>query len=241
MAVIKGTFYADSLSKLTHYTAILPEKRYEEVAVLYLLHGRSGDANSWLNQTGIVRYLSDLPLAVFCLEGDLSYYQNMVLGADYWTYLTEEFPRKMAQFHPYSVSKEFVAGNSMGEYGALSWLLAEPQRFTAVGLLSPLVDPQRLLSVLAGTDKELQAAFGTTELTRSPANLLNRVSQLRSSTKLYHSCGDQDFLYADSLKLQACLDNQPLDYECHHGQGGHDWPEWDLEVQHLIKRISNVL
>ena len=241
MAVIKGNFYAESLDKLTNYTALVPEKDYEEVAVLYLLHGRSGDAESWLNQTGIVRYIRELPLVVFCPAVDLSYYQNMTLGADYWTYLTKEFPGKMAQFHSYKVTKEFVAGCSMGGYGTLSWLLAEPQRFTAAGLLSPLVNPQSLLSVIPETEKELLASFGSIDLVHTKANLLNQLETISVLPPIYQSCGQADFLYQESVELKPLLASKSQDYEFHQGQGQHDWNEWDLEAQRLIKRIGQYL
>lgn len=241
MAVIKGNFYAESLDKLTNYTALVPEKNYEEVAVLYLLHGRSGDAESWLNQTGIVRYIRELPLVVFCPEVDLSYYQNMTLGADYWTYLTQEFPGKMAQFHSYKVTKEFVAGCSMGGYGTLSWLLAEPQRFTAAGLLSPLVNPQSLLSVIPETEKELLASFGSIDLVHTKANLLNQLETISVLPPIYQSCGQADFLYQESVELKPLLASKSQDYEFHQGQGQHDWNEWDLEAQRLIERIGQYL
>lgn len=241
MAVIKGNFYAESLYKLTNYTALLPEKKFDEVAVLYLLHGRSGDANSWLNQTGIVRYIRELPLVVFCPEVDLSYYQNMTFGANYWDFLTCEFPEKMATFHSFNVTKEFVAGNSMGGYGTLSWLLAEPERFTAAGLLSPLVNPESLLLVIPEVEKELQAAFGSTDLGATSANLLTRLNEFHSETQIYHSCGQRDFLYADSLNVTSQLEKLSKNYEFHLGQGEHDWVEWDKETQALIERLKNYL
>ena len=52
----------------------------------------------------------------------------MVEGGDYWTFLTEEFPRKMHNLFRLSNKKEetFVAGYSMGGYGAFKFALQFP-------------------------------------------------------------------------------------------------------------------
>lgn len=239
MAVIKGSFYAESLYKITNYTAILPDKNYESIAVLYLLHGRSGDANSWLNQTGLVRYLKDLPIAVFCPEVDLSYYQDMPMGANYWTYVIKEFPSKIKQFHPYVINQEFVAGNSMGGYGALKWLLAEPKRFTAGGLFSPLVNPQKLLELMPETKRELLGAFGSLKFDKSPYDLLNKPNFEQLPT-IYHSCGKKDFLHESSLQLSRVI-SKNKNYEFDISQGSHDWNEWDEAIQLFICKLSEFI
>lgn len=239
MAVIKGSFYSESLFEITHYTALLPDKAFEQVGVLYLLHGRSGNAESWLNQTGILRYLKDLPLVVFCPEVSLSYYQNMTLGGNYWDFITREFPAKMEQFHRYSVTQEFVAGNSMGGYGALTWLLAEPKRFAAGGLFSPLINPEQLLETFPEAEKELLAAFGEIAISHSDKNLSN-CSTFHDLPMIYHSCGTADFLYEESEILRRNMSqNNNYTFDISHGK--HDWDEWDRGIYRFIQQISKGL
>jgi putative tributyrin esterase len=52
--------------------------------------------------------------------------------------------------------------------------------------------------------------------------------------KLYQWCGQEDFLYADNVAFrdQAQTLGLPLTYE--EGPGGHDWPEWDHQIQRVL-------
>ncbi|MDH6364375.1 putative tributyrin esterase [Enterococcus sp. PF1-24] len=237
MAIIHGSFYSETLFQLTNYTAILPDQPYTEVAIMYLLHGRSGNCQSWLNQTGISRYVAGMPLVIFCPEVALSYYSNMAIGSKYWDFLTKEFPQKMQLFHSYTASKNFVVGNSMGGYGALKWGLSEPEKFDFIGLLSPLVDVRSLLTIFPETAIEFQAAFQTKEDYESSENNLFNTMKTTTPNNLppiYHSCGKQDFLYQDSRHLQKTLLTLSKNYSSTFEEGHHDWQEWDKRIQEVI-------
>lgn len=243
MALIKGSFYSETLQQNINYTAFLPNQKHQQLGVLYLLHGRSGDANSWLNQTSLLRYLQDLPLVVFCPEVHLSYYTNLAFGGKYWDYLTTEFPAKMKVFHPFDFNYQFVAGNSMGGYGSLKWCLSEPQRFDLVGLLSPLIDTQSLVATFPETESEIHGIFGSSESAEtSPANLFLQLEKTTASLPfIFHTCGSNDFLIADNLKLEKMMQALELDYQSHFSQGYHDWKEWDTSLRDLLKKIKSVL
>ena len=71
-----------------------------------------------------------------------SFYADEAHGHRYWTYISEELPRVVGQF--FRVSQEpadtFVAGLSMGGYGALKLALTHPERFAAAACLSGALD-----------------------------------------------------------------------------------------------------
>jgi putative tributyrin esterase len=54
-----------------------------------------------------------------------------VHGGRYWTFLSEELPALVARFFRVSDRPQdtFVAGLSMGGYGALKWALRRPDQF----------------------------------------------------------------------------------------------------------------
>ena len=64
-------------------------------------------------------------------EGHHSFYSNMVYGGKYFTYLTEELPKVLAATFQISTRREdtFIAGLSMGGYGALMCGLRRPDRY----------------------------------------------------------------------------------------------------------------
>ena len=93
--------------------------------VLYLLHGLSDDDTIWLRRTSIERYVAPLGLAVVMPQVHRSFYADEAIGGRYWTFLSEELPEWWRRFFRVSRRREdtFVAGLSMGGYGALKWAL----------------------------------------------------------------------------------------------------------------------
>src|SRR6476619_7886720 len=108
-----------------------------ETPVLYLLHGLSDDDTIWLRRTSIERYVAALGLAVVMPQVHRSFYTDEAYGNRYWTYLSEELPEIVHGFFRLSRRREdtFVAGLSMGGYGALKWALRDPGRFAAAASL----------------------------------------------------------------------------------------------------------
>ena len=62
----------------------------------------------------------------------------MAYGKKYWTFVTEELPQLARSFFPLSEKREdnFVAGLSMGGYGALKWAFRKPHQFSAAASCS---------------------------------------------------------------------------------------------------------
>jgi S-formylglutathione hydrolase FrmB len=62
----------------------------------------------------------------------------MVYGADYFTYIADELPDFLARYLPISRRKEdsFIAGNSMGGYGAFEIAMRRPEQYSAAVSLS---------------------------------------------------------------------------------------------------------
>ena len=110
--------------------------------MLYLLHGLSDDDTIWLRRTSIERYVAPLGLAVVMPQVHRSFYTDEAHGNRYWTFLSEELPELVHHFFRLSRRREdtFVAGLSMGGYGALKWALREPERFAAAASMSAAAD-----------------------------------------------------------------------------------------------------
>src|SRR4029079_1126758 len=97
----------------------------------------SDDDSIWLRRTSIERYVADLGIAVVMPQVHRSYYTDEAYGRPYWTFLSEELPRVASGFFRLSPRREdtFVAGLSMGGYGAFKWALRQPWRFAAAASL----------------------------------------------------------------------------------------------------------
>lgn len=62
----------------------------------------------------------------------------MTHGGKFFTYIADELPGKMRAFLPLSERREdtFIAGFSMGGYGAFKIGLARPMQYAAIGCIS---------------------------------------------------------------------------------------------------------
>lgn len=119
-----------------------PEPGPDGPPVLYLLHGLSDDASAWTRFTSIERYAAAAGLAVVMPEVGRSMYADAPGGAAYFSYVADELPQLVAGAFRVSTRRAdtFVAGLSMGGYGALKLALRRPERYAAAAALSAVVD-----------------------------------------------------------------------------------------------------
>src|SRR4051795_6738119 len=212
-----------------------------EPPVLYLLHGLSDDHTAWLRNTSIDRYATARGLAVVMPQVQRSFYADEVHGGRYWTFLSEELPEVVGSFFRVSTRREdtFVAGLSMGGYGALKLALRQPHRFAAAASMSAVTDldspgarrhrPEdpRLMARLfdgrevAGTDDDLLHLVDTAAPAVLPA--------------LHVSCGTEDELLGDSLRFTDRCAAVGIPVTTSFGPGEHDWDYWDDRIQDVLR------
>ena len=102
MAVINIEYYSEVLGMNRKVNVIYPESSKVEdftqtdIPVLYLLHGMSGNENSWIIRSGIERLIRHTNLAIVMPSTDLGFYVNTTYGMNYfdakdklYSYLTE--------------------------------------------------------------------------------------------------------------------------------------------------------
>ena len=154
MAFINCSFKSALLGKAVTLNAVIPQAsspyRYGELSgkryrTVFLLHGLSDDHSAWSRYSSIERYADLYNVAVIMPDGGRSFYTDAANGFPYWSFISEELPALTAELFPISLKREdcFAAGLSMGGYGALKLALRHPERFAAVGALSPVVDLKR--------------------------------------------------------------------------------------------------
>ena len=152
MAFLQVQFFSKVLNVASTVNVILPEanqgigiqaKKGDALPkVLYLLHGYSDDHSIWMRRTSVERYAAAHDLAVIMPAVNHSFYCNEAHGERYWDYVSEELPKTMHRFFRISDKTEdtFVAGLSMGGYGAMRLALTYPERFAAAASFSGAVD-----------------------------------------------------------------------------------------------------
>ena len=153
MAFIQCDFGSYALGMACSMNVILPQKVNMQIGMkgvagegkhptLFLLHGLSDDHTIWMRRTSIERYVAPLGLAVVMPNVHRSFYTDMAMGGKYWTFVSEELPRVARSLFHLSDKREdnFVAGLSMGGYGAMKMGLRKPEMFAAAASLSGVMD-----------------------------------------------------------------------------------------------------
>src|SRR5690349_7712720 len=122
-------FFSEVLTLQSTMYVLLPQRTLDEIKnkrkptyrTLYLLHGHSDDHTAWQRWTSIERYVEGLNLVLVMPAVNLSFYTDMAHGSKYWQFISDEVPAVARELYSLSFKREdnFVAGLSMGGYGAL--------------------------------------------------------------------------------------------------------------------------
>lgn len=250
MALIQCQFFSEALGISTQITVILPQQTAGQIGmqgttgsgkhpVLYLLHGLSDDDTIWLRRTSIERYVSSLGLAVVMPNVHKSFYTDMVYGDKYWTFISEELPKLARSFFPLSEAREdnFVAGLSMGGYGALKWALRCPEQFAAAASLSGALN---LSDHMANNRPELfKLIFGERNIAGTEDDVLWLLEQRAEGDgpkpAIYQCCGMEDFLYDSNLDFAKLAERVGYPVSTQFDEGSHTWEYWDAHIQDVLK------
>jgi S-formylglutathione hydrolase FrmB len=217
--------------------------------VLYLLHGLSDDASAWQRYTTIEVVARRYGLVVVMPSVGRSFYTDQPNGQKYFTYLTVELPRYLEQVFGITPRREdtFIAGNSMGGYGAFKAALLHPQLFSAAASFSGVLSLEifKLLPDDA-RQSEFVYLFGDLDALagseHDPTEWLKRAVQSHAPLpKLYISCGRQEDIYPLSVLYYAACQAQGLDAIYHEEDARHEWLFWDRQVRRFLEILLGPL
>lgn len=243
MAFIRTSLFAETLEMSTDFHAVIPmaalrSSRDGKLPVLYLLHGLGGDHTEWTRLSSVERYAEEKGIALVLPRADRSYYMDMKQGAAYYTYLSEELPAIVKSLFPVSDRREdtFIAGLSMGGYGAFKLALRQPERFAAAASLSGSLDiVHRLSEPNVFRNHEEERMFGSVaELKGSDDDLLalaGKVAAAGNQPMLYQCCGTEDFLYEGNRNFLKHAGEVGLEVTYEEGPGSHEWGYWDRMIR----------
>jgi S-formylglutathione hydrolase FrmB len=242
MALFHAKFFSETLGLCCAADVILPQPMKAPCKTLWLLHGMSDDHTIWQRRTSIERYVEGLPLAVVMPAAHRSRYTDMARGYRYWTYISEELPALCRSFFPLSGAREdnYVAGLSMGGYGAMKLGLRRPDAYAAAASLSGSLDLVSRVATAEGEGKaELENVHGDLNAVRgSHADLFAAASDLVTSgaprPRLFAWCGTEDFLYESNQAFRAHCQSIGLALDYSEGPGGHTWDKWDVQIRCVL-------
>ena len=254
MILNEVNFFSETLGMLSSMHVLLPQrtlaemksKRAPKVRTLYLLHGQSDDHTAWQRYTSVERYAEALNLAVVMPAVHLSFYNDMAHGLKYWQFISEEVPTLVRdKFSLSSARKDnFVAGLSMGGYGAFKMALTHPDRYAAAASLSGAMDINEIVRVNKNDPankawiEEMRTVFG--DLSKVPGSkhdlfaLAKKAAKAPVKPRLYQCCGTEDDLCPQNVRFRDAVKKLPLDLTYTEGPGEHNWAYWDRMIQNVL-------
>lgn len=267
MPLIDCKFFAESLGMCTTVTVILPQQTRRQIGMesaaadtrdqgfqghptLYLLHGLSDDHSIWLRRTSIERYVAALGIAVVMPEVHRSFYTDMAFGQRYFLYVSEELPRLMRSFFRLSDRREdtFVAGLSMGGYGALKLALTNPEDYAAAASLSGVTDIVWAAEHRLHIVPDYHLIFGDLDKLPGSKNDLHHLATTLKQRcdkrgidlpRFSVCCGSRDDLLiaSQNTRDQFAQLGIPCDYTEDEGYG-HSWTYWDGVMPRVLKKLG---
>lgn len=264
MSTIHVEFRANSLTRPAEFWMFLPEKLPVEIfgpnphyarppKTLILLHGYTGNSADWLYYGHAAEISMKYNLAVVMPSGGISFYLDRPgVGNAYGRFIGEDLINYLRSTFGLATCRQdtFIAGNSMGGFGALHSALAYPERYgCAMGLSSALVihqfadmkpsDPINNTHVMADYAYYLET-FGDPEKILTSSNnpemlVKNLKDQGKEIPRLFMACGTEDFLLDQNRQFYQFLERERVPVKYMEDSGVHDWSFWNKMIDPAIQ------
>ena len=241
MVLFRGDVKCKSLQRRTSISVILPSDNIhflqdtEEIVpkpyrTLYLLHGLYGSDDIFLANTSIQKFAEDNGIAIVIPCGENSFYvDNRKAHAYYGEYVGQELLDITRNIFPLSDKREdtFIAGFSMGGYGAIRNGLKYSQNFSKIGMISAalitddMVDYADDGNVLRSRDF-YESIFGDLDKVKDsdmdPKYLIDSCEDL---PEIFMACGVDDFLFEKNVDFHEFLKSRNVDATFIKASGEH--------------------
>lgn len=213
--------------------------------VLWLLHGYSGTGASWLRYTQIELFAEEKGIVAVCPSVGNSFYANMSRGEQWENHLADRLWAIVHGMLPTSDRREdnFIAGLSMGGYGALRMAFSRPERYSHAASFSGALEvPQEYAAGRMSDMAMMRDIFGEPEAVAGSGHdlwaLAERVKTKESAAPaVFLSCGRADGLYDANVRYKNHLEALGLSLDWDEDGSGHEWRFWNRQVERFLNRL----
>ena len=225
------------------------ESSTERYPVLYLLHGYGDDHTAWSYMTNLSGYAAAHRIIIAMPDAGRSFYINAAADpkARFEDFIVKDVVGFMdSGYRTIPLRRaRFIAGLSMGGYGAAFLGLKHFDTFSAVGVFSGAVGFAREFPEGRHDAKmvaELEPVFGPkgspSRPERDPFVMVEKVPAAEMPL-LYIACGGQDFLLNQNRAFVAMLASKKIPYEYREvSPRVHSWDFWDEQIQVFLDMID---
>lgn len=258
MALLEVNFVSKSLARTETFNVILPADKMgmpgQEAHVnlpfktLYLLHGGFGNYTDYISGTRIQRWAEDRNLAVIMPSGGNQFYIDKDDTEEYFgAYVGQELVEFTRTIFPLSDKREdtFIAGLSMGGYGALVNGLKYSDNFGYIGafsaalILNDVIQETDFLKGFGFKTAFYERVLGKRDaLAGTDKDYCYLIEHLQNQNKtlpeIYLAIGKDDFLYEQNQEYRKFLQDRNVSFTYEEGTGGHEWDFWDTYLNKFL-------
>ena len=223
--------FSPAMKKEVQVVVIAPEKINHPVPVVYLLHGYSGNAKTWLSIKPELQAIADSDQLIFvCPDGKNSWYWDSPEDptSQYETFITQELIPFVDQKYPTKATKtgRAITGLSMGGHGAMWLAMRNSDLFGAAGSTSGGMDIRPFPN-----NWEMSKQLGKASENRErwdAYTVINQVDQLKNGDlALIIDCGTNDFFLEVNRDMHHKLLKYGIGHDYYERPGGHDQRYWN--------------
>lgn len=230
------TIYSPENNCYFKYNVILPSSFNVDPStkypVLYLLHGADGSNTDWCNggnaASVVQEYIKSgkLPEIVVVMPDakNTSYVDGYQDGIKYETFFHQTLMPYIESTYRIIGERDnrFIAGLSMGGFGASYYAFTYPEKFRYCYCMSGAV---------GGMGSALTPDIPTLVADKDFSSLPDYTMDI----------GTEDFLYATNVGVHNALEQMGFDHEFIQRSGAHDWKFWQEALPKALDRIGSYL
>lgn len=216
---------------------ITPDKR-SNYPVIYLLHGYSGNAKSWLNIKSNLSQIADEKGLIFvCPDGKNSWYWDSPIDPSYRyeTFISKELVNYIDANYPTipNKNKRAITGLSMGGHGAIWIAFRNKEVFGAVGSTSGGLDIRPFPN-----NWEMAKQLGAASKNREVWDIHTAINQIykikNGELAIIIDCGHDDFFFEVNENFHHKLLKYKIDHDYIVRPGGHTNQYWGNSIDYHI-------
>ena len=254
MAYFRIEYYSKALCRETSFEVLIPNDPRNDapqmpeekpMKTLFLLHGYTGKAGNWVPDDLPVKY----NFAIVMPSAENSFYlDGLSTGHAFQTMVGIELVDYVRKTFGLAQKPEdtFIAGLSMGGFGALHTGLAYPDRFGKIGALSSALIVHEVATMKPGQGNPVANYEYYRECFGDPATAAERdcnpevlARKLKAEGKaipgIYMACGTEDFLIENNRAFHRFLEDEKIPHEYHEGKGIHDMVFWSEYIRKAVE------
>ena len=161
----------------------------------------------------------------------------MVFGDAFFTHVAHEIPDLCESLFPLvpDDAHRYIAGNSMGGYGAFKIALKNPDKFAKAAAFSGVLDINQMIRDFPQYERDWQLCFGGNH---APAeeDVLKLLPQAKQLPELYHYSGTDDFLAEGNHNFCELCEKLDIPLTSTWEEGGtHSWLYWENQLPIMLR------